>query len=137
MFRLQQARSANRRPSTAELDGAAAAVAYYPDFLVWLKDAESQHLIFLDPKGLSHFGHAEIKKMQMHREIAEIAQQVRKVHADLHLHAYILSVTAPDKIGAERRSKDKWEEEGVYFLQDADCLQRVIARVLQSEQKPS
>ena len=110
-------------------------VAYYPDFLVWLKDAKSQHLIFLDPKGLSRFGHTEIKKIQMHREIAEITKQVRESHADLHLHAYILSVTAPDKIGTERRSKDKWEEDGVYFLQDADCLQRVIANVLQSEQE--
>ncbi len=112
-------------------------VAYYPDFLVWLKDADSQHLIFLDPKGLVHLGHTEVKKMQMHHEIAEIAKQVRAAHPDLHLHAYILSVTAPDKIGAERRSKDKWEEDGVYFLQDADCLQRVIANVLQSEQEPA
>lgn len=108
-------------------------VAYYPDFLVWLKDTESQHLIFLDPKGLSRFGHTELKKVQMHHEIAEITRQVREAHPDLHLHAYILSVTAPHKIGAKPRSKGMWEEEGVYFLQDSDCLQRVIGDVLQSE----
>ena len=112
-------------------------VAYYPDFLVWLKDAESQHLIFLDPKGLSRFGHTELKKVQMHREITEITKHVREAHPDLQLHAYILSVTAPDRIGAKPRGKDKWEEDGVYFLQDADCLQRLIANVLQSEQEPS
>lgn len=111
-------------------------VAYYPDFLVWLKDSESQHLIFLDPKGLSRFGYAENKKMQMHREIAEIAKQVREAHPDLHLHAYILSVTPPSQIGAELpRKQSEWEADGVYFMQDDDCLERMIASVLKSEQR--
>ena len=110
-------------------------VAYYPDFLVWLKDTQSQHLIFLDPKGLSHFGHSEIKKVEMHREIREISKKLGEANPELHLHAYILSVTPPDKIGAQLQSKDKWEEEGVYFLQDAGCLQRVIAHVLESDRR--
>ena len=110
--------------------------AYYPDFIVWLKDARSQHLIFLDPKGLSRFGPRERKKVRLHREIREVAEQVRAAHPNLYLHACILSVTAPQDIGAEPRSKARWVEDGVYFLHDPDCLRQVISRVLQSSPFP-
>ena len=36
---------------------------YYPDFIVWLKDDDQQHVLFLDPKGLSRFGQRERKKV--------------------------------------------------------------------------
>ncbi len=109
---------------------------YYPDFIVWLKDARSQHLIFLDPKGLSRFGPRERKKVQLHHEIREIEQQLRAAHPELRLHSCILSVTAPQDIGAEPRSKEKWARDGVYFLHDPDCLRQVISRVLQSSPFP-
>ena len=104
--------------------------SYYPDFIVWLKDALSQHLIFLDPKGLSRFGPRERKKVRLHHEIADIEAQVRATHPNLHLRAYILSVTAPGDIGAEPRNKAGWASDGVYFLQDPDCLQKVISCAL-------
>ena len=44
--------------------------SYYPDFIVWLKDDVHQHVLFLDPKGLSRFGRRERKKVQLHHEIA-------------------------------------------------------------------
>lgn len=42
---------------------------YYLDFIVWLKDRSLQHVLFLDPKGLSRFGRKERHKVQLHREI--------------------------------------------------------------------
>ena len=99
---------------------------YYPDFIVWLIDDESQHVIFLDPKGLVRYGPKERKKVKLHTEIKKIEERVQVSDPDLHLHAYVLSVTPPDRIGDELRSREDWEREGVYFLDEADCLKQVI-----------
>ena len=51
---------------------------YYPDFIVWLKDDARQHVLFLDPKGLSRFGGRERRKVALHHEIGKIEDRLRK-----------------------------------------------------------
>ena len=106
--------------------------AYHPDFIVWLKDDESQHIVFLDPKGLVRFGPEERKKVGLHTGISGIEERVRKDDPTLSLHAYVLSATPPDGIGDEPRSQEEWEERGVYFLKDSDWPRRVVGHVLAS-----
>ena len=103
---------------------------YYPDFIVWLIDDESQHVVFLDPKGLVRYGPKERRKVRLHTDIKEIEARVQATDPDLSLHAYVLSVTPPDLIGDELRPRASWERQGVYFLDDPDCLKRVIENVL-------
>ena len=103
---------------------------YYPDFIVWLIDDESQHVVFLDPKGLVRYGPKERRKVRLHTDIKEIEARVQATDPDLRLHAYVLSVTPPDRIGDELRPKEAWERQGVYFLNEPDCLKRVIENVL-------
>ena len=109
---------------------------YYPDFIVWLKDDHQQHVLFLDPKGLSRFGQRERRKVQLHHEIAEIEERVRENDPDLYLCAYILSVTPAPQIGDEGRSASEWKEDGVYFLNETDCLQQVITHALSGDAAP-
>lgn len=104
---------------------------YYPDFIIWLKNDNNQHVIFLDPKGLGYYGQEKRKKVELHTEIKEVEERVRKDDRSLRLHAYILSVTPPDKI-SEQRTKQEWKEDGVYFLQDSDCLKQIISDALES-----
>ena len=104
--------------------------AYYPDFIVWLTDGDSQHVVFLDPKGLVRYGPRERWKVRLHAEIKRIEESVRASDPDLHLHAYVLSVTPPDRIGDELRPRDSWERDGVYFLNDADCFRKLIRDAL-------
>ena len=107
--------------------------AYYPDFIVWLTDDKSQHIVFLDPKGLGRYGPDERRKVGLHTEIKDIEERVRKQDPSLRLHAYVLSVTQPDKIGDVLRSQEEWEENGVYFLKDDDAwAQKIIGDVLGS-----
>ncbi len=106
--------------------------AYYPDFIVWLKDDDCQHVVFLDPKGLVRYGPRARDKVRLHAEIKEIEHRVRQLDPKLRLHAYVLSVTPPGEIGDVSRQKSEWEQDGVYFLQDSDCLQRMIAHALAS-----
>ncbi|MDE0399356.1 MAG: DEAD/DEAH box helicase family protein [Candidatus Poribacteria bacterium] len=104
---------------------------YYPDFIIWLKDDHNQHVVFLDPKGLGYYGQEKRRKVELHTGIKEIEKRVRKDDPTLHLHAYVLSVTSPEKI-SERRTKQEWKEDGVYFLQDSDCLKQIITDALES-----
>ncbi len=106
---------------------------YYPDFIVWLKDDEQQHVLFLDPKGLSRFGQRARKKVQLHHEIVEIEEQVREHDPDLYLRAYILSVTRAAEIDDGGRSPSDWKADGVYFLNENDCLQQVITHALDGD----
>ena len=103
---------------------------YYPDFIVWLKDDNQQHVLFLDPKGLSRFGQRERKKVQLHHEIAEIEKQVRENDPDLYLRAYILSVTPASEIDDGGRRASEWKTDGVYFLNEPECLKQVITHAL-------
>lgn len=104
--------------------------AYYPDFIVWLIDDDSQHVVFLDPKGLVRYGPRERRKVKLHADIKQIEQRVRATDPDVHLHAYVLSVTPPEEIGDELRAPEAWERQGVYFLNRSDCLRRIIEDVL-------
>ena len=40
---------------------------YYPDFIVWLRSGETQHVLFIDPKGLGRYGRREREKIALHR----------------------------------------------------------------------
>ena len=68
--------------------------------------------------------------MRLHTDIKHIEQRVQVSDPDLHLHAYVLSVTAPAQIGDEQRRPEEWKRWGVYFLHDRDCLKEVIESAL-------
>ena len=103
---------------------------YYPDFIVWLVGDDGQHVVFLDPKGLVRYGPKEREKVKLHADIKLIEERIQVSDPDLHLHAYVLSVTSPDEIGEELLETDEWNRRGVYFLDDADCMKRVIGSAL-------
>ncbi len=108
--------------------------SYYPDFIVFMNDANRQHVIFLDPKGLVKMGPKELAKIRLHQEIKNIEDKIQQADSNLFLHAYILSVTAPDQIGTSSRSQEDWEKLGVYFLDDPNSMKKVLNHVLQSSQ---
>ena len=93
-------------------------------------DDDSQHVIFLDPKGLVRYGPKERRKVKLHTDIKQIEERVRISDPDLYLHAYVLSVTPPDQIGDELRYPEEWKRRGVYFLDERDCLKQVIENAL-------
>ena len=103
---------------------------YYPDFIVWLKAGTVQHVLFLDPKGLSRYGGRERRKVELHREIREIEARLHEDDPDLNLRAYVLSVTPASQIDDGTRSPNDWNEDGVYFLNEPNCLRHVIEHAL-------
>ena len=109
---------------------------YYPDFIVWLKDKHCQHVVFLDPKGLGRYGSRERKKVQLHHDIHEIEKRVQNTDPDLRLSAYVLSVTPSQKIDDGARPPNEWKQDGVYFLNEPDCLKQVITDVSERGSRP-
>ena len=103
---------------------------YYPDFIIWLKENNCQHIIFLDPKGLSRFGVRERKKLELHSEIVNIEKQIHLTDPQLYLHSYVISVTPAENVGEETHSKKQWQEYGVYFLDDPNCLRQIFEHAL-------
>lgn len=104
---------------------------YFPDFIVFLRDGGHQHIIFLDPTGLGRFGRREQTRIGLHREIKEVESKIREIDPNLSLHAYILSVTPHNQVGGEvKKSKEQWEQEGVYFLNDSKYMNKVIGDAL-------
>ena len=109
---------------------------YYPDFIVWLKERDCQHVLFLDPKGLVWYSDKTERKVRLHQEILEVEKRISKTDSNLHLRAYVLSVTRRENMLGGTLSADEWQRKGVYFLSDSDCLQQVIKHALATPDSP-
>ena len=102
---------------------------YYPDFILWIT-GKQQHMVFLDPKGLMHFGKKEIKKVGLHHKIKDIEQVIQSKNANLKIHSYILSRTPAQRIGEGDTTEKDWNKKGVYFMERPTYLLRIIHDVL-------
>ena len=74
---------------------------YFPDFIVWVKNDEKQHICFIDPKGLQHqINVRENSKVQFAREVKEYEKQLNEKSGNhnVHLHSFIISQTAQDEV---------------------------------------
>ena len=109
---------------------------YYPDFIVWLKERDRQHVLFLDPKGLAWYSDKTERKVQLHREILEVEKRISKTDPNLHLRAYVLSGTRRENMLGGTLSADEWQRKGVYFMSDSDCLRQVIEHALATPGSP-
>ena len=108
--------------------------AYYPDFIVWLRDDDSQHIVFLDPKGLGRYGPREEEKVRLHGRIKDIETRLRErrgdAKPDLILHAYVLSTTPAAQIAEGKYSVHDWKQRGVYFLAQTGSVRELISDAL-------
>lgn len=100
---------------------------FYPDFLLWLVDPESnqQWLSFIDPKGILHMG-------INHPKFA-LAEEVKKLQREnqfsLNLNAFILSITQRTDL-IEPRSELEYAEKNILFMEDQDYLAQMFAKIL-------
>lgn len=74
---------------------------YYPDFIIWIKTPDKQHIIFADPKGLAKMYDDGFKneKVKLHEHIKDIEGILAKklkdkgVNQEIKLDSYIISET--------------------------------------------
>jgi len=64
---------------------------FYPDFILWYKKGEQEHIIFCDPKGIRN-AEVEWKVCQAPYAIKDIEKQW--VNSNIYLHSFIVSHTS-------------------------------------------
>lgn len=96
---------------------------FFPDFLMWLQDGQTQHLAFIDPKGLHHLDPSDAKIQFATRDLPRLQAIVNRQCPTLRLHAFILSSTSYSNLiwsggGQTRMEKAEIEALGVLFQVD-------------------
>ena len=68
---------------------------FYPDFILWVKDGDTQRIIFVEPHGMLHArAYAHDDKAQLYETLAELEREMASSHdGDVHLDSYIVSAT--------------------------------------------
>ncbi len=92
---------------------------FYPDFIMWIKKAKRQTIVFIDPKGLEHTKGLDDEKIKLKEDIKRVEQKLGR--KDVALESFILSQTPYDKLIKGRTNpppKDEYISHHVLFLPD-------------------
>jgi Type III restriction enzyme, res subunit len=69
---------------------------FYPDFILWLVDAQRQHIAFVDPKGIIHLKGPDDPKISFYSSVK--ALEARLGDKNVTLHSFILSNTPYEQV---------------------------------------
>jgi hypothetical protein len=110
-------------------------VNFYPDFVIWIKTEDKQHIIFADPKGLVRVEKGfDDEKIQLHRHIKDIEKHLanklldKGENQEISLNSFIISVTPKKDIRSTFKSNElsTYEERNVLFQEDKECIQKLL-----------
>ena len=105
--------------------------SFYPDFILWIKGTDRQDVLFIDPKGLVHYGPQMKSKVRLHKRIKETEKKIQQKNPKLFLHSYIWSNTPPKDIGSNQRMTiNECHQEGIFISQDPLELIRLLQHAL-------
>ncbi len=119
---------------------------FYPDFIIWIKNGNKQHIIFVDPKGIRNLGNFNDEKIQFCTTyIKEIEKRIQKdlkekSNIDLYLHAFIVSVSKYNDIRKTwedgrffdidfKEAKKEFEKYKVLFQEDGDYIMKIFKKI--------
>ncbi len=112
---------------------------FYPDFIVWIKKENRQHMIFIDPKGIRNLGNFNDDKIQFCtsyiKKIEEkINEELKNKEEKIYLQdAFILSISSYEDIrntfGEGNYTKDDFEEHNIVFQEDTEYIEKIIERI--------
>ena len=112
---------------------------FYPDFIIWIKKRNKQHIIFIDPKGIRNLGNFNDDKIQLcvsyikdiNKRISEELENEEDVN--LQLDAFILSVSSYNDIkstfGEGNHTKEEFWEHNVVFQEDSEYLKKIFEKM--------
>ena len=100
--------------------------SFYPDFIIWIKEGKKQRIIFVDPKGILHFG-PNHPKLKLYDRLKDIQPKLKK--PNLSLDSYIISTTSMEVLHDQGwiRSAEEWAVNHVLFQESRDYLQSIFA----------
>jgi hypothetical protein len=109
---------------------------FYPDFILWLKNGEHQHVVFIDPKGIRNLkNRLENEKINLFKELkAEIEPSLRDV--DIKLNSFIISNTKYREVNDWGSQKD-FADHHVLFQKDddRDYIEQMLSMIVLLDSK--
>lgn len=96
------------------------AAGFYPDFLLWLKNGESQALVFVEPHGMVIWDPTKV----------DLLQHIRDLALGIPLLAFIVTPTEPLSVGAiggAGHHREQWfRERHILFQSDAGYVESIL-----------
>ncbi len=111
---------------------------FYPDYILWIDTEDKQYISFIDPKGLMHIRPND-PKVEFYKTIKELEARLAPT-ADgktIVLNSFIMSGTGSSELQmwwstpeavADRAYR---EARNVYTLDNTECVELMIAKILQ------
>ncbi len=95
-------------------------VGFYPDFILWLKRAASQRIIFIEPHGMVHEKRYEFdSKAQLHERLPELSRSMceQRGPTGVELDSWIVSATRYEDLRPryETWSKEEYAQKHILF----------------------
>ena len=107
---------------------------YFPDFILWLKNEETQHVVFLDPHGLRLEGdpdsnHKVLFRHTIKEHEATLNRQAQR--NDVQLHSFIISQTEFRELRTICRleTEAEFHERHIYFPNHPLYIEWILKKV--------
>ena len=111
-------------------------VGFYPDFILWIKTADAQRVVFIEPHGMIHAGpYANDDKAKLHERLPELAAEIARRSPDapkVVLDSFIISATPypelSEKYDGGGWSRERFAESHILFADPGgDYIAEIIA----------
>jgi hypothetical protein len=110
---------------------------FYPDFIVWFIDGETQYINFVDPKGLRNTQGFDDPKIAFALKIKEIEARLAKATPGLVLNSFILSTTSFKQIHWWDKLKTPADFSAAHVLLQKDEPETYIGKLFDLMQAPA
>jgi hypothetical protein len=110
---------------------------FFPDFILWLKSADRQHIVFIDPHGLITSGDLDHdQKVQFFKTIKSYERELntRASRDNISLHSYIVSQTSFTELKGQTGIAHEPvfnRDYHIYFLEQDDYMATLLKDVLE------
>ena len=110
---------------------------FYPDYILWIDDGQTQYISFIDPKGLLRIRQDD-PKIQFYKTIKELEKRLAATARDkvIILNSFILSATPYSDLYIWWRTtdaevnKEYLAERNVFTLDNPDCVASMMKKIL-------
>jgi hypothetical protein len=100
---------------------------FYPDFILWIKDAKEQRIVFVEPHGMLHAdAYIHDEKAQLHENLPELAKKIASKDKlkNVKLDSFIVSATPYETLRKKYDDgtwgKHKFAERHILFQERID-----------------
>ncbi len=99
---------------------------FYPDFILWLVHADMQHIAFIDPKGILRLEGLNDPKIQFHKTVKELEQQLGD--PQVRLSSFIVSNTPLEKVKwwDQSQGREAFTQRNVLFQKEDEGYIKII-----------